>query len=58
MAEYTALVALKGCGRDQQEITLAYNEFLEAYFRENHAQALLTSIEEAFKDAFRNHDTP
>ncbi len=58
MPEYTALVALKGIGREQQEIILAYNEFLEAYFRENHAQALLTSIEQAFKDAFRNHDTP
>lgn len=57
MAEYTALVALKGRGRDQQEITLAYNEF-EAYSSENHAQALLTSIEQAFKDAFRNHDMP
>lgn len=52
--EYIRLLHLKGLGKPQEEIIDAYNDFLEAYFSEENVSTLLSSISQAFKDAFTN----
>ena len=54
MPEYIRLSHLKGQGLPQQEITDNYNNFLEAYFREENSCTLLNRIAQEFKDAFSN----
>lgn len=54
MPEYIRLSHLKGQGLSQQEITDNYNNFLEAYFREENSCTLLNRIAQEFTDAFSN----
>lgn len=54
MPEYTRLSLLKGQQCSQQEIITMYNDFLEAYFSEDHSNEIINAISQEFNDAFTN----
>ena len=55
LQEYKALAALKGQRKAQPEIKSSYKTFINAYFNEENQRNMYETLEQSFKESFKNH---